>query len=88
MRHLYLVLAVLVILLGLLHAISTLSLFAGFSIRAIWFAGSGLLLILAGAINLLNREYGRDARGLRLTTVGTNVVVTAFAALAGIASHA
>ena len=55
MRRLYLVLALLVILLGLFHIVSTARFFDEFSSRAVWFASGGLLLILTGVLNLLNR---------------------------------
>lgn len=88
MRRLYLVLALLVCLLGLFHTVSTARFFDEFSSRAVWFASGGLLLILAGTLNLLNRAYGAAAPGLRWAAICTNVVMTAFAALAGTAGAA
>jgi len=83
MRRIYLVLAVLILLLGLVHIASTPRLFDAMDSRSLWFASGGLLLLLTGVLNLLNRSYGAAARGLRWATVGTNAVMTAFAALAG-----
>src|SRR5688572_19695459 len=83
MRRLYLVLAVLIILLGLVHLASTPQLFDALNSRALWFASGGLLLILTGVLNLLNRAYGAAAPGLRWATIATNAVMTAFAAIAG-----
>jgi hypothetical protein len=88
MRRFYLVLALLIVLLGLVHLAATLRLFDELNSRAVWFASGGLLLILTGAVNLLNRSYGAAAAGLRRTTIATNTVMTAFAALAGIAGAA
>lgn len=83
MRRIYLVLAVLVILLGLVHLASTPRLFDALNSRALWFASGGLLLILTGVLNLLNRTYGAAAEGLRWATVGTNAMMTGFAVIAG-----
>ena len=83
MRRLYLVLAFLIILLGAVHLASTPQIFEGMSSRALWFASGGLLLVLTGVVNLLNRTYGAAAPGLRWATVGTNAVMTGFAAIAG-----
>ncbi len=83
MRRLYLVLALLVVLLGLFHTASTPRFFDAMSSRALWFASGGLLLILTGSLNLLNRAYGAAAPGLRWTAIGTNIVMTGFAAIAG-----
>ena len=88
MRRSYLLLALLVVLLGLFHLVSTPRFFDDLSSRAIWFASGGLLLVLTGALNLLNLSYGAAAPGLRWTSVATNAVMTGFAALAGIAGAA
>lgn len=88
MRRLYLVLALLIALLGLVHTAMTARLFDELNNRAIWFASAALLLILVGALNLLNRDYGARAPGLRWTTVGTNIVMAVLAVLGGIAGSA
>ncbi len=88
MRRLYLVLALLVVALGLFHTVSTLRFFDEMSSRAIWFASGGLLLILAGILNLLNRAYGAIAPGVRWAAIATNLIMTVFAALAGTAGAA
>lgn len=82
-KRIYLLLAALVVLLGLFHTGSTPRFFAELNSRALWFAGGGLLLVLTGVLNLLNRAYGTIARGVRWTAISTNLVMTAFAALAG-----
>ena len=83
MRRLYLILALLVVALGLFHTVSTPRFFDELDSRALWFASGGLLLLLAGILTLLNRAYGATARGVRWAAVSTNIVMTAFAALAG-----
>jgi hypothetical protein len=88
MRRLYLVLACLVILLGLVHFAATFGTFDAFTDRAVWFASGGLAILLTGILNVLNRAYGAAAPGLRWATFGANAVMTLFAALAGIAGGA
>jgi hypothetical protein len=88
MRAFYLVLGVLVILLGLVHLAAAFALFDALNSRAIWFASGGIAIVLTGLLNLLSRAYGAAAPGLRWSTVGANVVMTVFAALAGIAGAA
>ena len=88
MRRLYLVLAVLIIVLGLVHLLATLLLFDAFSSRALWFASAGLAIVLTGILNLLNRAYGAAAKGVRWAAVGANLAMTLFAALAGFAGAA
>jgi len=88
MRRLYLILALLVVALGLFHTVSTARFFDELNSRAVWFAGGGLLLVLAGILNLLNRAYGARAAGVRWAAVSTNLVMTGFAALAGAAGAA
>ncbi len=51
--ELYLVLACLIILLGLVHVSATFALFDALTSRAVWFAGGGMAIIFTGVINLL-----------------------------------
>ena len=88
MRLLYLVFALLIILLGLVHIAATFALFDALTSRAIWFASGGVAIVLTGLLNLLNRAYGASARGVRWSAVGANAVMTVFAALAGTAGAA
>ena len=83
MRRLYLVLALLVVLLGLFHAVSTFRIFDALSSRAVWFASGGLAMVLTGILNLLNRAYGAIARGVRWASICANLAMTVFSALAG-----
>ena len=88
MRTLYLVLAVLIILLGVVHVSATFMLFDALTGRAVWFASGGVAIVLTGLINLLNRAYGAAARGVRWTAIGANAAMTVFAVLAGRAGAA
>ena len=88
MRALYLILALFMILLGLVHIAATFVLFDSLTIRALWFASGGVAIVQTGLLNLLNRAYGASARGLRWATFGANAVMTVFAMLAGTAGAA
>jgi hypothetical protein len=88
MRQLYLLLAVLMSVLGLVHVSATFALFDALNSRAVFFASGGLAMILTGVINLLNRAYGAAAPGVRWAAFGANLAMTVFAALAGIAGAA
>ena len=87
-RRLYLVLAGLIILLGFVHVAATFSLFDALNARAVWFASGGIAIVATGLLNLLNRAYGHTAPGVRWAAIGTNAVMTLFAALAGVAGAA
>lgn len=73
--------------LGLIHVTATPLYSAHFTQAALWFASGGLAMILTGTLNLLNRTYGRAAAGLRRASVVTNVVMTTFGVLMGLAGH-
>ena len=64
----------LIISLGLLHVLVTFVDYDEFSLHALWFAGSGVAIILAGFLNLvLSRDVGKD-RIVRLLCLFTNLV--------------
>jgi hypothetical protein len=88
MRRLYLLLACLIVLLGMVHISASFVLFDALTGRAIWFASGGLAIILTGVLNLLNRVYGATAQGVRWSAIGANAAMTVFAALAGVAGAA
>ena len=88
MHRAYLVVSVGIIVLGLVHIAATPRFFPALTSTAVWFASGGLAIILTGALNLLRRGYGAVAPGLRLVCVAANVVMTAFAILAGYAGRA
>ena len=56
--------------------------------EALWFFSGGLLMVLAAALNFLNRAYGHLAPGLRWVCVGANVVIMGFTLASGVAGHA
>ena len=88
MRRLYFLLAAGTIVLGVVHIAATPRAFPRLSSAAVWFASGGLAMMLTGALNLLRRVYGDFAPGLRRVCLAANVVMTAFAVLAGYAGHA
>ncbi len=50
-----------IITLGILHVLMTFHDYDSFSLRALWFAGAGVAIILAGFLNLiLLRDAGKD----------------------------
>lgn len=63
-----------IIALGVLHISMTFHDYDTFSMRALWFAGTGVAIILAGFLNIvLLRDAGRD-RVVRLLCVITNLI--------------
>lgn len=74
--------------LGLVHMATTFRAFDAISGAAVWFFGSGIAMVLAGVFNLLNVRYGYAAAGIRWSCITTNVAMSAFAAVAGVATHA
>lgn len=73
--------------LGGLHMLTTFRLSSSPAFR-VWFFGSGIALVLVGAINLLHRAYGQSAPGLRAVCRSANIFITLFAAVAGTATRA
>ncbi len=88
MNRLYALLAAAVVALGCLHMVTTFRLSATTPAGKAWFFGSGIAMALAGALNLLNRRYGWAAPGLRAVCIGANVMMAAFAAVAGLVTRA
>jgi uncharacterized membrane protein HdeD (DUF308 family) len=86
MKRIYLVLGGIILAIGLLHMLATLRYTHPKS--AIWFFGTGIALVLAGVLNLLNHSYGRIAPGLWRVCMASNVFMLAFAAFAGVKSGA
>jgi hypothetical protein len=72
-----------VVALGGLHMLTTLRLSASTPAFRVWFVGSGIAMVLVGALNLLHRTYGRSAAGLRMVCRSANVLLTLFAVAAG-----
>ena len=88
MTKVYFVLGTGIVLLGLLHLATAVRAFEALTAEAIWFFSGGIAIGLTGALNLLNRAYGRMAPGLRSVCIGTNAGMTVFGAAAGKATGA
>lgn len=87
LHRIYAILGWAIIALGGLHMLTTFRLASSPAFR-VWFFGSGIALVLVGALNLLHRNYGPSAPGLRAVCRGANIFITLFAAIAGIVSRA
>ncbi len=65
MKRTYGALAYALIAPGIVHMAATPMPFAALNGSAFWFFNGGIVLLLTGAINLLNRAYGAIAPGVR-----------------------
>ena len=88
MNYLYAILSWGIVALGVVHMLATFRLFHTLNGAALWFFSGGIALALTRAINLLRRVYGHIAPGLRRVCIGTNVMMTIFALLSGVVTHA
>lgn len=88
MRQLYAVVGWGFVALGAVHMIVAFRTFHTLNGSAIWFFNGGITLVLEGALNLLHRSYGLIAPGLRRVCIGTNVLMTVFGVVSGIAMQA
>jgi hypothetical protein len=62
LRTLHKFCTILIIALGLLHVLFTAHDYSEFTLRAVWFLGTGVAIILAGFLNVvLMRDVGRDS---------------------------
>jgi hypothetical protein len=77
-----------IVALGGLHMLATIRLSASTPAFRLWFFGSGIALVLVGALNLLHRTYGRSAPGLRMVCRSANVLLTLFSIVGGALTHA
>jgi len=50
-----------IVALGALHMVATAHLFMTLTQSALWFLSGGLVMVLTGALNFLNRAYGGSA---------------------------
>jgi hypothetical protein len=74
LKVLHKIIAGLIIALGVLHVSVTFFDYSSFSVRALWFVGTGIAIILAGFINLiLLRDAGKD-RAVQLLCSVTNII--------------
>ena len=83
LNRLYALVAWLIFGLGLLHMLTTFRLGSSSMTARVWFFGSGIAIALVGVLNLLHRAYGPCGIGLRVTCRAANLVLLAFAAVAG-----
>ena len=88
MKTTYLLIGWAIIALGVLHISATPRFFHALTSSALWFASGGLALVLTGTLNLLNRTYGQEARGLRKACVAANIVMAVFSLVSGLVGHA
>src|SRR5688572_15254872 len=72
-----------IVALGGLHMLATIRLATSTPAFRVWFFGSGLAIALGGALNLLNRAYGRSAPSLRVVCWIANIFLTLLGAVAG-----
>ena len=83
MRRIYLFLGWGIVVLGVVHMSATWRFFTEISGAALWFFSGGMMMVLIGALNLLNRAYGREAPGLRTVCIAATMIATLFGAVAG-----
>ncbi len=87
LKILYALFSAAVIAIGVLHMATTFRLSAT-PVAKIWFFAAGIALVLAGVLNLLNRQYGLRAFGVRAACIATNVFMLCFAGVAGRVTNA
>jgi hypothetical protein len=83
LNRLYAVFGWAIVLLGTLHMATTFRLTASSHNFQVWFFGSGIALVLLGALNLLYRSYAQAAPGLRIVCRSANLLLTLFTLVAG-----
>lgn len=88
MRLLYAIESYALVALGVLHMGATFRFFSAFTSQSLWFFTGGMLMVLVAALNLVNRTYGQNARGLRVLCVAANVAVTVLGIAAGMVGKA
>jgi len=81
-RRLFYGLAIASVLLGLGHTGLTLPMYRQLSLPALWFAGSGLAMMVGGLMNLLALRARSDDRLARWLPVLSNAGLTGFALVA------
>ncbi len=86
--HVYRILSWGIVALGTVHMLTTAALRGGTPAGRVWFFGAGIAMALSGSLNLLNIAYGTVARGVRWVCIGNNVLMTGFAAVAGVFTDA
>ena len=74
-----------IVALGLLHVLVTFCNYDTFSVDALWFAGTGVAIILAGFINFILLRATRLDRAVWIIGLATNMIFTMMFALASTA---
>ena len=87
MKTLYAVCGWLIVVLGVVHMAAATRVYHSLTSPAIWFFSGGVTLVLTGALNLLNRAYGRQALGLRWTCFAADLFLLIFSAVSGVVTH-
>src|SRR3990172_2971942 len=77
-----------IVLLGTIHMLTTAVLTGSSAAGRVWFFGAGIAMVLTGALNLLNRVYGAGAVGVLWVCIGSNVLMSCFAVVAGVSTNA
>ena len=62
---------------GVLHASTTWIVYKQFSMSAVWFFDAAVVLWMTAALNLLRIRYATVAPGIRITSIGANLLVLA-----------
>lgn len=82
LRTAHKILTGIIIALGILHVSFTFRDYDSFSVRALWFAGAGVAIVLAGFLNIiLLREAGKDTVVWTLCLI-TNLIFAVMFSLA------
>ncbi len=81
--NMYAALACVLGAISLLHMATTFWLRTATPFTRVWFFGAGIAMAEGAALNLLHRVHGRSAPGLRWTTRAFNIIMLAFATVAG-----
>jgi hypothetical protein len=68
--------------------VATFRRFETFNASALWFFSGGIVLVLTGSVNLLNRPYAPIAPGLKWCCRATNIAIFAFTGVSGPVTHA
>jgi hypothetical protein len=84
LRTIHKICTILIIALGLLHVLFTAHDYSEFSLRAVWFLGTGVAIILAGFLNVvLMRDVGKDRLVQWLCHI-SNIIFTVLFAYIGL----
>lgn len=77
----------LTVLVGLVHLAATRSAYDHFGYDTLWFMGSGLAVVLIGALTLLARRHGGGDAVVRVVAIAANVGGLALGTMFGVLSQ-